>query len=114
MKIKRIYEEPNKNDGYRVLIDRVWPRGVSKEFAALDEWNKAVTPSVELRKWFGHDPLRFEEFKMLYQKELKYQHEELKRLKSIADTQNLTLLYAAKDPQINHATILLDVLKKIK
>lgn len=114
MKIKRIYEEPDKDDGYRVLIDRVWPRGISKEFAALDEWNKKVTPSTELRKWFGHDPERFEEFRILYQEELKYQDEELKRLKSIADKQNLTLLYAAKDPEINHATILLDVLKKIK
>lgn len=105
---------PEKDDGYRVLIDRVWPRGVSKADAALDEWNKKVTPSPELRKWFGHDPSRFEEFKALYKEELKFQKEELKRLKSIDENQNLTLLYAAKDPQINHATILLDVLKKIK
>ncbi len=114
MKIKRIYENPEKTDGYRVLVDRLWPRGISKEDAAIKEWNKAVAPSTELRKWFAHEPARFTEFKKLYRQELKNQTGELKRLKAIADQQNLTLLYSAKDPLCNQAVVLLDILKKIK
>ncbi|MBS1488255.1 MAG: DUF488 domain-containing protein [Bacteroidetes bacterium] len=114
MKIKRIYDQPETEDGYRVLIDRLWPRGISKEKATIDEWNKEVTPSTELRKWFGHKPELFEKFKGLYKEELKTKKDELKRLKAIANKQNLTLLYGAKDPHINHAVILLEVLKKIK
>lgn len=114
MKIKRIYESPTPDDGYRVLVDRLWPRGVSKEFAALDEWNKTITPSVELRKWFDHKAERFQEFSQLYKGELTSYQDELIRLKAIAETQNLTLLYAAKDPQVNHAAVLLEVLKSTK
>ncbi|MCB0507415.1 MAG: DUF488 domain-containing protein [Bacteroidetes bacterium] len=112
IKIKRIYDTKAEDDGYRILIDRLWPRGVSKKLAELDEWNKEVTPTPELRKWFAHDPEKFEEFKSLYQEELRDHKSELKRLKSIAASQNLTLLYAAKDPKINHAIILLDAIKK--
>lgn len=113
MKIKRIYDSPEPGDGYRVLIDRLWPRGVSKEKAMIDEWNKTIAPSAGLRKWFGHKPELFNEFKKRYKNELRSATEELKRLKSIARKQNLTLLYAAKDPEINHATVLLEVLKRM-
>ncbi|MBK6610332.1 MAG: DUF488 domain-containing protein [Sphingobacteriales bacterium] len=108
IKIKRIYEKPSSDDGYRVLVDRLWPRGLSKENAALDEWNKNIAPSPELRKWFGHKANNFNYFAEQYKAELNTKTEELKRLKSIATTQNLTLLYAAKDEKINHAIILLN------
>lgn len=108
--IKRIYDPPGEDDGYRVLIDRLWPRGVSKENAQLDEWNKQVTPTPELRKWFDHKEERFQEFEFRYREELKNQTEELDKLRSIAKSEQVTLLYAAKSPTINHATILLNVL----
>lgn len=114
MNIKRIYEEPDPHDGYRILIDRLWPRGVKKEDAKLDEWNKAVAPSTALRKWFGHKPELFDEFSARYQEELRDQQEELKRIKAIDSEQNLTLLYGAKDEQLNHAVVLEKVLKNIK
>lgn len=114
MKIKRIYEKPTPSDGYRILIDRVWPRGVSKEEAKLDEWNKDIAPSTALRKWFGHRPELFDEFSVRYQEELHNKIEELKRIKGIAKKQKLTLLYGAKNEQINHAVILEEVLKRTK
>ena len=109
--IKRIYEQPLPEDGYRVLVDRLWPRGITKEKAAIDEWNKAVAPSNELRKWFGHQAVLFEAFKKQYNTELLLQTAELKRLKEIGTKQNLTLLYAARDAHINHAIILLEAIK---
>src|SRR5690606_12033237 len=114
MKIKRIYEKPTPSDGYRILIDRVWPRGVSKEEAKLDEWNKDIAPSTALRKWFGHKPELFDEFSVRYQEELHNKIEELKRIKGIAKKQKLTLLYGAKNEQVNHAVILEEVLKRTK
>lgn len=112
--IKRIYEAPATTDGYRVLVDRLWPRGVAKADAALQEWNKEVAPSTELRKWFDHRADRFDVFTDAYKKELEKQEDELKRLKDISRKKTLTLLYGAKDPEINHARILLDVLKNTK
>ncbi|MBS1626240.1 MAG: DUF488 domain-containing protein [Bacteroidetes bacterium] len=112
--IKRIYEKPEPNDGYRVLVDRLWPRGVKKETAALNEWNKTIPPSPELRKWFNHQPELFTEFKRRYKEELKTKEEDLNRLKTIAGKQNVTLLYSAKDPKINQAIVLLEVLTKMK
>ncbi len=114
IKIKRIYEEAEKEDGYRMLVDRLWPRGVSKESAFIDEWNKAITPSPAIRKWFAHKPENFDHFTDLYKKELAQQAKELKRLKNIAKNKNLTLLYAARDTKINHAIILLQVLLSLK
>lgn len=108
--IKRIYEEVSENDGYRILVDRLWPRGVSKERANIDEWNKMVTPSVELRKWFDHKADRFQEFEIKYKAELLLQIDELNRIRKMAMSQQVTLLYAAKDVQINHAVILRNVL----
>lgn len=109
LSIKRIYQAKQIDDGYRVLVDRLWPRGVSKSRAALDEWNKEVTPSPDLRKWFGHKPERFDEFKQRYRAELDQNGAAFDFVKRIADllvSQNVTLLYAAKDPHINHAIIL--------
>lgn len=110
--IKRIYETPFAEDGYRMLVDRLWPRGVRKEDAELDEWNKNLPPSVELRKWFDHRPERFKEFETKYRLELTKLKDELKRVKDISKGSNLTLLYGAEDPHINHAIVLLKVLTK--
>lgn len=114
IKIKRVYEAPEPGDGYRMLVDRLWPRGLKKESAAIDEWNKIITPSVELRKWFGHKPENFSKFTGLYKQELEFKTDELERMVSIAKGQNLTLLYAAKSQQVNHALVLLEVLKSIQ
>ncbi len=112
IQIKRIYEPVGPEDGYRVLVDRIWPRGVSKKSAQLDAWMKDVTPSSNLRKWFGHDPERWEAFRLDYAIELKgtVQQNCLAELKSRSEDGNVTLLYAAKDDQHNHALVLLDVL----
>lgn len=108
--IKRIYEQASKDDGYRVLVDRLWPRGISKETAALDEWLKEVGPSDELRKWFGHDPARYAEFKKRYEKELR-DNEAFAQLKAIVKEHNtVTLLYGAHDPEHNQARVLCDLL----
>lgn len=112
IKIKRIYEDAESDDGYRMLIDRLWPRGVSKEEAKLDEWNKELAPSTELRKWFDHTPERFEEFKKRYLEELKSQEEELNRLHAMAKSKEITLLYAAKAKDINNAVVLRELLMK--
>lgn len=114
MKIKRIYEPASVDDGYRVLIDRLFPRGIKKEDAAIDEWIKDLAPSTALRKWFHHDPELFPAFKEQYKKELEIQTEILKRLKAISRKQNLTLLYGAKDEIHNQAVVLLEVLQKMK
>ncbi|MEX0770463.1 MAG: DUF488 domain-containing protein [Balneolaceae bacterium] len=110
--IKRIYEEPADDDGYRVLVDRLWPRGVSKEAAQLDEWMKEITPSPEPRKWFDHDPDKFEEFKKRYEHELAEKPEPVEKLLDIAENQNVTLLYAAKDETHNHAIVLKEFLER--
>ena len=108
--IKRVYEEPEKADGYRMLVDRLWPRGIKKEDAKLNEWNKDIAPSPALRKWFDHRRDRFDEFSRHYYEELNSKKEELHRLRAIAGKQPLTLLYAAKDTSVNHARVLYDVL----
>lgn len=110
--IKRIYEEPAASDGFRVLVDRLWPRGMTKERAALDLWLKAVSPSPSLRKWFGHDPEKFAEFQARYVAELDA-NTAVEDLRCIcAEHPDVTLLYAAKDPQVNHALVLRDYLNE--
>ncbi|MFN8237521.1 MAG: DUF488 domain-containing protein [Chitinophagales bacterium] len=111
IKIKRIYEKAEDDDGYRMFVDRLWARGLTKEKAAINEWNKIIAPSSELRKWFGHKPEKFNQFSQSYTAELKSKPQELSRINSIARKQNLTLLYAARDEKINHAIVLLDVLQ---
>lgn len=113
IKIKRIYAEPSPEDGYRILVDRLWPRGMTKEAAHINEWNKTIAPSTELRKWFGHQMEHFAEFEKEYKQELKTHTEELHRIKNISETQNLTLLYAAKSETVNHAIVLQSVLNTL-
>ena len=113
VKIKRVYEEPSEDDGYRILVDRLWPRGMKKEQAFLDEWNKNIAPSTELRKWFHHKKEFFDDFAERYREELSQQQEELKRIKAIGKNRPVTLLYAAKDPAVNHAVVLREILKDI-
>lgn len=104
--IKRVYEQPSPDDGYRVLVDRLWPRGVSKEAAKLDLWLKDIGPSTELRQWFGHQPERFNEFAHRYQKELQT-NPVLAELKQILhDNATVTLLYSAHDATHNQAVVL--------
>ena len=110
--IKRIYDKPAEEDGFRVLVDRLWPRGVSKEKAALDAWLKEVAPSSELRTWFDHKPERFAEFTARYEVELKNNPALAELQKMLDDHPQITLLYAAKDPAINHAKVLLAFLQK--
>jgi uncharacterized protein YeaO (DUF488 family) len=104
--IKRIYDEPSTNDGYRVLVDRLWPRGVSKERAALDMWLKDIAPSPELRLWFGHAPERFTSFSQKYLIELEHNPALPALLELVKKHSNVILLYAAKDSNINHAAVL--------
>ncbi|MEN1967575.1 DUF488 domain-containing protein [Lentibacillus sp. N15] len=112
--MKRIYEDAAQDDGVRILVDRVWPRGMSKEKAKLDHWMKEIGPSSELRKWFGHDPDKFPEFKQKYKDELASgeQHEELEKLKKLTKEHNdqITLLFSAKDEQYNQARVLKEIL----
>lgn len=111
IKIKRIYEDPSNSDGYRILIDRVWPRGVSKESAKLDDWKKEVAPSDELRKWFDHDRDKFDVFAKKYRKELEHKTEELEAILQKANEKTVTLLYGAKDTEHNQAVVLQKVLE---
>ncbi len=113
IKLKRIYETPSKQDGYRLLVDRVWPRGISKEKADLDEWNKEIAPTTELRKWFGHVPERFKAFSEKYREELKDKEEALKKIKEIAEKQQVCLLYGAKDKEHNQAVVLKSIIESL-
>jgi uncharacterized protein YeaO (DUF488 family) len=106
VKIKRIYDEPDAADGYRALVDRLWPRGISKSRAALDAWLVELAPSTALRQWFMHQPGRFAEFARRYRAELRAQRPALDELCARAARQRVTLLYAARDPRINHAAVL--------
>jgi uncharacterized protein YeaO (DUF488 family) len=108
-----VYEEPEPGDGTRVLVDRIWPRGLTKAKAALDEWCKNVAPSDELRKWYGHDPDRFEEFGRRYQLELQdpRRAEALAHLRRLASDRQLTLLTATRQPEISEAAVLAGLLR---
>lgn len=112
IQIKRIYEDAANIDGTRVLVDRIWPRGVSKVDAQLDEWMKEIAPSAELRKWFGHKKGRFEEFSKKYKSELKNNSKLTKELQNKAEKKRLTLLYGAKDEKHNQAVVLKEFLLK--
>lgn len=104
--VKRIYEPAAKEDGFRVLVDRLWPRGVSKEKARVDLWLKEIAPSHELREWFDHDPAKWKEFQIKYKKELKANDEVLSILKKYVHAGKVTLLYAARDEAHNQAVVL--------
>lgn len=106
VQIKRAYAPPAPEDGMRILIDRLWPRGVSKEALALDHWNKELAPSTELRQWFGHDPDRWTEFQRRYAAELQPQAEQMDALRALARKGRLTLVYGAHDEEHNNAVAL--------
>lgn len=106
IRLKRAYEPAEEGDGTRVLVDRLWPRGVTKEAAAIDLWMKEIAPSDELRKWFGHDPARWDEFRSRFLKELESQGEALGRLRDLARKGRLTLVFAAHDTLHNNAVAL--------
>lgn len=110
VRLKRVYEAPEEEDGTRVLVDRLWPRGVSKEAAAVDWWARELAPSSELRHWFGHDPARFEAFAQRYRDELRGS-EALAELRRLAAGGTVTLVYAARDERHNNARVLEQMLE---
>lgn len=113
--LKRIYEPFDENDGYRILVDRLWPRGISKEKVRLNEWMKEIAPSNTLRQWFCHKPELFEEFRIRYVEELRTDETKQNLMKQIletAESSRVTLLYGAKDPIHNHAVILFEELMR--
>lgn len=109
--IKRAYEKPAGSDGVRVLVDRIWPRGVSKAEAKIDQWRKEIAPSTALRKWFGHDPARWAEFKRRYFAELRTQGEALDELRKLAHGKTVTLVFGAKDAEHSQAAALKEYLE---
>jgi len=112
IRVKRIYEAASEEDGQRILVDRIWPRGVSKERAAIDLWMKEVGPSTELRRWFAHDEDRWIEFKERYFSELDTRAELVDELRSRAQRESLTLLYSARDEEHNQAVALAEYLER--
>ncbi|HTI92162.1 MAG TPA: DUF488 family protein [Puia sp.] len=111
IRIRRIYDLSVKEDGYRVLVDRLWPRGIKKEAGAFDEWAKDLAPSADLRKWFDHDPQHWPEFQKRYREELKANEAVKEFVKAHAGKKTITLLYAAKSEEYNHAIILQEYLR---
>jgi uncharacterized protein YeaO (DUF488 family) len=111
VRTKRAYDPPEPGDGYRVLIDRLWPRGVSRERAHLDEWARDLAPSTDLRKWFGHDPERFGEFRKRYRAELREHADQMEELRQRAEKGPVTLVYGARDEKHSDAVVLAEVLR---
>ena len=114
VRLKRVYEPATSDDGTRILVDRLWPRGLSKADAGLDLWLKDIAPSTELRRWFGHDPNRWPEFHRRYQRELAEHTAELDQLRALVEQGTVTLLYGARDEQHNDAVVLRDTLLRLR
>jgi len=112
VKIKGVYDPVSRDDGRRILIDRLWPRGIRKEDAKIDEWLKEIAPSNELRKWFGHDPAKWQEFKKKYASELSEKSELVERLRAESGKGMITLLFAAKDAGHNNAVVLKELIER--
>jgi uncharacterized protein YeaO (DUF488 family) len=114
IRVRRVYDPPSPSDGTRVLVDRIWPRGLRKDAAHLDEWAKDAAPSTELRKWYGHDPARFDEFRRRYLDELSgaAQRKELGRIRALAAARPVTLLTATRDVELSQASVLAQVLRQ--
>jgi uncharacterized protein YeaO (DUF488 family) len=112
VRVKRVYEPAAASDGERILIDRIWPRGVTREAAHLDEWARELAPSTELRRWFGHDPARFGEFRRRYTAELAAQEGKLRELRRRARAGTVTLVYGARDAEHNDAILLAEILRR--
>jgi uncharacterized protein YeaO (DUF488 family) len=111
VKLKRAYDMPSDKDGYRILVDRIWPRGASKEKLKIDDWAKDVAPSTELRKWFGHDPDKWDEFKKRYFRELKKKKEIVDRIRAQMKHHFVTFVFSAKDEKFNNAVALKEYLE---
>lgn len=110
--LKRVYEKPDRKDGFRILVDRLWPRGISKEKGKIDLWLKEIAPSDGLRKWFGHVPEKFAEFRKKYNIELEEKSELIKKIKQLEkEKKTVTLLYSARDGRFNNAVVLKEALK---
>lgn len=114
IRTKRVYEQPESADGYRVLVDRLWPRGIKKEDLAIDDWAKDLAPSTELRKWFHANEQEFDEFEKRYRKELSEADEAGRSLLSDAGSGPLTLLYSSRDVEQNHAIVLAEWLGRLR
>jgi uncharacterized protein YeaO (DUF488 family) len=112
VKLKRAYEKPEKADGTRILVDRLWPRGLTKVKANVDLWLKEIAPSTELRKWFGHDPKKWRSFRARYHTELKRHPDQLELVKSTAKEGTVTLVYGARDQEHNEAVVLKQLLER--
>jgi uncharacterized protein YeaO (DUF488 family) len=112
IRLKRVYEQPAPEDGTRVLVERLWPRGLSKDRAAVDLWLKEVAPSPELRRWFRHDPAKWDEFRRRYREELGARPQELERLRRLALSGPVTFVFAARDAERNSAALLRDVVEE--
>jgi uncharacterized protein YeaO (DUF488 family) len=113
IKIKRVYESSSEEDGFRILVDRLWPRGLSKESAQIDAWLKDIAPSDSLRKWFSHDPKKWIEFKKRYHEELKEKKDTVSKIKSLEKEKRMvTFLYSAKDKEHNNAVFLQEYMQK--
>src|SRR5262249_42039294 len=112
IKLKRAYEPPEPSDGARILVERLWPRGVTKDRAQLAEWMKEIAPSAELRKWYNHDPEKWDEFKKRYKTELRRHEDLVSRLRTIARNQTVTLVFAARDEERSSARMLKDHLEQ--
>jgi len=112
IKIKRVYEKPSKEDGLRILVDRLWPRGLTKQKAAINVWLKEIAPTTELRKWFAHDPKKWIEFKKKYLQELKENKEQISIIKERLKQGPVTLVYAARDEEYNEAQVLEELLNR--
>jgi uncharacterized protein YeaO (DUF488 family) len=113
LKVKRAYAAAAASDGYRILVDRLWPRGVTKAKAAIDEWNRELAPSPELRKWFDHDPEKWSEFRLRYRAELKSHRDALRAIATRAKREPVTLLFGAKDEDHNNAVVLRDLIGRL-
>ncbi|HHT9116318.1 MAG: DUF488 domain-containing protein [Planctomycetes bacterium] len=112
IKLKRVYEKPSKGDGFRILVERLWPRGITKERASVDLWLKDAAPGTELRKWFGHDPAKWEQFCKRYRVELKQRKDAANLLKQKSKEGTITLVYAARDEKHNSAIALKEILEQ--
>ncbi len=112
LKLKRVYDPPSKDDGKRILVDRLWPRGIRREDAKIDEWLKDIAPSDELRRWFSHNPSKWQEFRIKYRQELKDKIELIDKIRKEAKKGTVTLLFAAKDAEHNNAIVLKEVIEE--
>ena len=116
IRIRRVYSEPSSHDGVRILVDRVWPRGISKEQAHISEWRKDLAPTTSLRKWFGHEPVRWIEFRKRYRTELarSEMRDEIKKLARLSRKRTITLVYGAADEEHNQAVVLMELLEEMR